>query len=241
MEDASAKIDQVVPGTKWEFDSEVAAVFDNMLERSIPHYNVMRKSVFDLACRYVQPRTDIVDLGCSRGTGLAPLVDKFGAYNRFVGVEISDPMLEACRERFTGYIRTGIVDIRKMDLRREYPPVQASVTLCILTLQFVPIEYRQTVVKRIYDHTLPGGAVIVVEKVLGSNDESDRAMVDAYYDLKRENGYTQEQIDRKRVSLEGVLVPLTCGWNEELIRNAGFRNIDCFWRWMNFAGWVALK
>ncbi len=128
-----------------------------------------------------------------------------------------------------------------MDLRREYPPVQASVTLCILTLQFVPIEYRQTVVKRIYDHTLPGGAVIVVEKVLGSNDESDRAMVDAYYDLKRENGYTQEQIDRKRVSLEGVLVPLTCGWNEELIRNAGFRNIDCFWRWMNFAGWVALK
>ncbi len=72
MEDASAKIDQVVPGTKWEFDSEVAAVFDNMLERSIPHYNVMRKSVFDLACRYVQPRTDIVDLGCSRGPGWPP-------------------------------------------------------------------------------------------------------------------------------------------------------------------------
>jgi tRNA (cmo5U34)-methyltransferase len=66
-------------------------------------------------------------------------------------------------------------------------------------------------------------------------------MVDLYYKMKSDNGYSQEQIERKRLSLEGVLVPVTAKWNEELLKQAGFKYIDCFWRWMNFAGWIAIK
>ena len=50
-----------------------------------------------------------------------------------------------------------------------------------------------------------------------------------------------DDIDRKALSLEGVLVPVTAKWNEELLQMAGFRQVDCFWRWMNFAGWIAIK
>ncbi|MGH3921557.1 MAG: hypothetical protein ACRDS1_01640 [Pseudonocardiaceae bacterium] len=42
--------------------------------------------------------------------------------------------------------------------------------------------------------------------------------------------YTQEEIDRKRLSLEGVLVPVTAKWNVEMLRAAGFQQVDCFWR-----------
>ncbi len=66
-------------------------------------------------------------------------------------------------------------------------------------------------------------------------------MVNRYLRMKADNGYTQEEIDRKRLSLEGALVPLTAQWNEELLRRCGFQHVDCFWRWMNFAGWVAVK
>lgn len=230
-----------MPAGKWEFDGEVAAVFDDMLERSIPQYPVMRQACFDLACRYARPKTDIVDLGCSRGEAMAALVDRFGAANRFVGIEVSPPMLAAARERFGGYIECGVVDIREHDLRRGYPPVRASVTLCVLTLQFVPIEYRQRVVRDIYQSTVPGGALILVEKVLGATAELDAAMVDLYYTMKRANGYSEEQIQRKRLALEGALVPLTSRMNEELLAGAGFRECDRFWRWMNFAGWIAVK
>lgn len=234
-------IDQTMPGDKWEFDSEVTHVFDDMLSRSIPQYEVMRWACFDVASAYVKPKTDVVDLGCSRGEAIAALIDRFGAYNRFVGLEVSQPMLDAARERFEGMIRCGVVDLREFDLRTGYPPVQASVTLCVLTLQFTPIEYRQRIVRDIYKSTLPGGALILVEKVLGASAELDALMVKTYYELKAHNGYTQEQIERKRLSLEGVLVPVTAHWNEELLRVAGFRQIDCFWRWMNFAAWVAVK
>ncbi len=42
-------------------------------------------------------------------------------------------------------------------------------------------------------------------------------------------------------ALEGVQVPVTAKWNEDLLRAAGFRNVECYWRWMNFAAWVAVK
>jgi len=233
--------DDTTPGAKWEFDESVTDAFGDMLARSIPQYDVMRKACFDLACKYRTRKTDIVDLGCSRGEAMAELIDKFGAQNRFIGVEVSPPMLEAARNRFSGLINTGIVDIKDLDLRKEYPATGASVTLAVLVVQFVPIEYRLKLLRTIWENTNPGGALIFVEKVLGASADLDAVMVETYYGLKSANGYSQEQIERKRLSLEGVLVPVTAKWNEELLKMSGFTQVDCFWRWMNFAGWIAVK
>jgi tRNA (cmo5U34)-methyltransferase len=233
--------DETMPADKWAFDGEVTTVFDDMLSRSIPQYEIMRKACFDLACKYQKRNTWIVDLGCSRGEAMAQLIDKFGVHNHFLGVEVSDPMLEAARQRFKGLIDCGVVEIKKLDLRETYPAVSASVTLCVLTLQFTPIEYRLRIMQDIYDSLISGGALILVEKVIGASAQLDKHMIDVYYKLKASNGYTQDQIERKRLSLEGVLVPVTARWNEEMLQMVGFRQVDCFWRWFNFAGWVAVK
>ena len=226
---------------RWAFDDEVSRVFDNMLQRSIPQLDVMRQACFDLACRYRQHGTMILDLGCSRGDALAGLVDRWGTGNSYLGIEVSQPMLNACRQRFSVAIQQKIMEIKELDLRSEFPPILASVTQSILTLMFIPLEYRQRLVQRIYDHLLPGGACIIVDKILGSSDELNTAMVDLYHRLKHGNGYSAMDIERKRLALEGVLVPVTARWNEELFEAAGFREIDCFWRWMNFSGWIAIK
>lgn len=241
MGDKTVVVDQTMPDGKWQFDDDVTAAFDDMLQRSIPQYDVMRTAVFQVGRRFVKPSTDIVDLGCSRGEALDPFVRLFGAHNKFFGVEVSQPMITVLRERFKGYIAANVVEIRDMDLRSEYPPVRASLTLSVFTLQFVPIEHRQHVVQDVYDHTIPGGAFVLVEKVLGSTSRIDKLLVERYYALKADNGYTQEAIDRKRLSLEGVLVPVTADWNRELLRQAGFREIDTFWAWMNFRAFIAIR
>lgn len=237
----SQPVDHTLPTGAWEFDTQVTAVFDDMLNRSIPQYDVMRRAVFELACRYQQRGTAIVDLGCSRGEAMAALLDKFGQNNRFIGLEISEPMLAAARARFKGYIDASVVDIRYCDLRYDYPNVLACVTQSVLTLQFVPIEYRAQIIRNVYHSTLPGGAFILVEKIIGATADLDRRMVEIYLGLKKAHGYSQEEIDRKRLSLEGVLFPVTAAWNEDLLWSAGFSQIDCFWRWMNFAAWIAVK
>jgi tRNA (cmo5U34)-methyltransferase len=113
--------------------------------------------------------------------------------------------------------------------------------LSVLTLQFTPIEYRQQIIRRVFESLAPGGAFILVEKVLGATSRLDEAFVELFLQIKRENGYSDSQIDRKRMSLEGVLVPVTARWNEELLHQEGFASVDSFWRHLNFAGWVAVK
>jgi tRNA (cmo5U34)-methyltransferase len=213
-----------------------------MLARSIPQYEVMRRAVFEVGAAFVQPGTDVVDVGCSRGEALAPFVERFGEGNRMVGLEVAAPMLGASRERFGREIEAGGVEIREWDLRWGYPEdVRASVTLAVLTVQFVPIEYRLRVVRDIWRSLVDGGVLVLVEKVLGNSADLDRLMVETYYGLKHANGYSEEEILRKRLSLEGVLVPVTAKWNEDLLRLSEFREVDCFWRWMNFAGWIGRK
>src|SRR5262249_4981118 len=97
-----------------------------MLARSIPEYGTMRALVFDPCATLVQPGTAIVDIGCSKGDALAPFVRQFGTSNRYIGVELSETMLEAARDRFAALIDQGIVDIRRLDLRAAYPPEMAS-------------------------------------------------------------------------------------------------------------------
>lgn len=229
-------VEHMPQGEKWSFDASVTDVFEDMLTRSIPQYEVMRQAVFDMASPFVKPHTAIVDLGCSRGDALAPFVEQFWHQSPCIGVEVSESMLAISQERFEKR-----ASICSLDLRKEYPQEKASVTLSVLTLQFTPIEYRQHIVREIFKHTISGGCFILVEKLLGSTAEIDNLLVKNYYALKAANGYSQEAIDRKRLALEGVLVPVTAKWNEELLRQAGFQYVDCFWRWMNFAGWIAIK
>ncbi len=229
------------PPSAWAFDDDVARVFDDMLRRSIPDYEAMRRIVFEVGREFVRPGTDVLDLGCSKGDALAPFVAAFGSSVHYVGVEVAAPMLAAVRERFRQETERGIVDILDLDLRTGFPEVRTSLTLSVLTLQFVPVEYRWGIVRDVCDHTVDGGAFVLVEKVLGNSARTAGLLIDLYHDLKHAGGYSWEAIERKRLSLEGVLVPVTAAWNEDILRRTGFEDVECIWRYLNFAAWVAVK
>ena len=230
--------DRVMPEGQWEFDAGVTEVFDDMLERSIPQFNTMRKLVFEMGQHFLsEDDAFVLDLGCSRGGSLADFVHAF-PHVYCVGVEVSEPMHKAADARFADNPKVVIVN---EDLRVSFPNCPNNLTLAVLTLQFIPIEYRARIMQKIYDWLLPGGAFILVEKLLLESALVDDLMVKSYYGLKSAQGYTEAQIERKRLSLEGVLVPMTENGNVSMLRAAGFRQVDCFWRWMQFAAWVAVK
>lgn len=233
--------DNVMPTGKWEFNQEVTDCFDEMLQRSIPAYDEMRDLVRKIGTRFLKMNKAVVDIGCSDGLAVEPFVRKHALENTFYLFDVSEPMLEACGKRFGYQSHHENFFIQNYDITQGLPDMNACLILSILTLQFTPIEYRQKIIQSIYDRLEPGSALILVEKVLGSDYEIDKMLVDEYYHLKADNAYTQEQIAAKRKSLEGVLVPITAKWNEDMLKEAGFKSIDCFWRYLNFAGWVAIK
>lgn len=238
---AYAERDEVLPEGKWTFDSEVTDAFENMLERSIPEYTLMRQLVTDIAADRLGTEGVLVDLGASRGETIARIKEEQPRIKAHA-VEVAPAMLEVMRKRWP---QDGAMDHRVVvydaDLRHGLRTPTAHVTTSVLTLQFTPLEYRQGILRDIWRHTHLGGALILVEKVLGATADLDHLFVQRYLRLKAENGYSQEQIERKRLSLEGVLVPVTAAWNEDLLRQAGFAEVDCFWRCLNFAGWIAVR
>lgn len=233
--------DSIIPSDKWIFNQEVTTVFDDMLERSIPDYFNMRALVNDLTSKYVQNESSVLDLGCSTGGAIKDVIASVQQEVVFIGVEISEPMREQAKKNLQKFIDTKQVKIINCDLREDFPISSNSVVLSILTIQFIPIEHRQKIISNIYESLLSGGVFIFVEKILGNDSIGNSMLEDLYYQLKGENGYTEEQIRAKRKSLEGILVPVTADWNMEMMSKAGFTNIQQFWQQLNFAGWVGFK
>jgi tRNA (cmo5U34)-methyltransferase len=95
--------------------------------------------------------------------------------------------------------------------------------------------------RRIHAAMNDNGCVLVVEKVLGDGSLFNRLFIERYYAYKRRRGYTELEIAQKREALENVLVPYRLRENRELFLNAGFREVEVFFKWYNFAGFVAVK
>lgn len=228
------------PG-KFEFNEPVARVFDDMLERSVPFYKECQQMVIDLALHFVQKDSAVYDLGCSTGTLLKHLVKAIPKSKRihFVGLDNSEAMLKKARGKLKSHLTR--CDLVEADLEGDFELADASVVIMNYTLQFLPPRRRAAMLNKIYKGLRPGGGLILIEKVQGESDGLNDLFIDEYHAYKQSQGYSKLEIAKKREALEKVLIPLKPGKNRDLLIEAGFRQVDIFFKWFNFAGFVAIK
>ncbi|CAI2718656.1 carboxy-S-adenosyl-L-methionine synthase CmoA [Nitrospina watsonii] len=226
---------------KFEFNESVARVFDNMLERSVPFYKECQQMVVALVEATAQPGTRVYDLGCSTGTLIREMARAVPPESdiRFIGLDNSDAMLKKARRKLKEF--GDRCEVVSGDLNGPLELENASVVILNYTLQFLPPARRQGLLKRIRQSLLPGGALILIEKVKAEAAALAPVFVERYYAYKRERGYSRMEISRKREALEEVLVPLPPGENVTMLETAGFGTVDVFFKWFNFCGFVALR
>ncbi len=58
------------PIDSFEFNSVVAEVFDDMIERSVPFYKEQQSMIKDIIKKFYIPNTIVYDLGCATATTL---------------------------------------------------------------------------------------------------------------------------------------------------------------------------
>ncbi len=231
-------------GSDFEFNEEVAKVFDDMLTRSVPFYLEQQQLIKTISQRFFIPDTKIIDLGCSTGTTLIHLAKTINNANQLVGFDNSEPMLEKARANTEIADVADRIELSYADLNGDLSNIDFSnasvVTLC-WTLQFIRPLKRDSLIKKIYDNMAEGGVLIVTEKVLTNDSHMNRFFIDFYYDFKRGNGYTEDEIIHKREALENVLIPYRFDENFELFRRNGFNIVETFFQWFNFAGILCVK
>jgi tRNA (cmo5U34)-methyltransferase len=241
--------DQVFEGTAargsdFEFNAEVANVFDDMLVRSVPFYLEQQGLIEEIARRFYQEGTKVYDLGCSTGTTPIRLARALGEGSRLVGYDNSQPMLDRAKENAQQAGVADRVELRCADLNDDLSRVSlenASVVTLCWTLQFVRPLQRDRLIRWIYQGMVNGGALIVTEKVLTNDSHMNRFFIDFYYEFKRRNGYSEEEILKKREALENVLIPYRADENFEMFRRNGFQTVETFFQWYNFAGFLCVK
>lgn len=82
---------------------------------------------------------------------------------------------------------------------------------------------------------------MVAEKVLTNDSRMNHFFIDFYYDFKKRNSYNELEIMRKREALENVLIPYRIDENIEMFRRNGFKIVDTFFQYYNFAAFLCLK
>lgn len=223
---------------EFSFDENVARVFDDMISRSVPLYADVQRSIPVLADLLDHDPVKVVDLGCSTGTSLIHLAQSLPSRNmELIGIDNSPAMLAKCEEKLAKFqlpqkIKTHLSDVRQFEFS------EASIVLMNYTLQFVKVENRPTVLKRIRDSIRGGGFLLVSEKVVHHQPRVDSALVELYFEYKRRQGYSELEISRKRDALENVLVPLTVSDNIDMFHQAGFGRVELLLKWFNFATFV---
>ena len=225
----------------FKFTSKVAGVFDDMVNRSVPFYGEIQRMIAELAANHTQSGTDIYDLGCSTGTTLIGMNTMVDPAIRFIGVDDSAEMLAKCKVKLSEAGMSRAFELRNADIGNGIKLENASVVVLCLTLQFVRPIHRDRLLKDIYDGLNPGGALILVEKILTEGSHYNREFINYYYNYKRRNNYSELEISQKREALENVLIPYKLSENISLLRDRGFSECEVFFKWYNFAGIIALK
>ena len=225
----------------FKFSSKVAGVFDDMVTRSVPFYEEMQRMIGELAADHYQEDSNIYDLGCSTGATLIQMNESIPPHIQFIGIDDSPDMLEKCREKLNESGFTRPVKLEVADLNGHVDINQASVVVLCLTLQFVRPVNREKLLRSIYNGMVQGGAVIIIEKILAEDSTFNRAFIKYYYDMKRRNNYSEMEISQKREALENVLIPYKLSENIMMLREAGFNQVETFFKWYNFSGFIAKK
>lgn len=223
------------------FNDRVADVFDDMLNRSIPYYRTVIDGMAQLlACR-LAPGSTLYDLGCSTGTTLLELARRLPDKDfQYVGIDNAPAMLDKARRKSAMYNKSEALQFRQADIT-VCPLPQAAGIICNYTLQFLRPLTRQAFVRRIYQALPEGGVFFLSEKTISHSGRLNRDFIAIYHAFKKKQGYSELEIAAKREALENVLIPFSLDENIMLMREAGFDEIETFFKWFNFSALVALK
>ena len=225
--------------SKFTFDQKVVDVFDDMVLRSVPGYKQMIELIGLAGRKYPVINSNVYDLGCSTGAATLSIASNLkSASVKILSIDNSQEMLNQCSRNLLSTdanIQYICDDIENIQFEN------ASLIVLNLTLQFINPKYRSDLIKRIFKSLLPGGALIISEKIIHENEEINKSLISLHESFKRENGYSETEIAQKRKAIEDVLIPESIEQHLKRLSDAGFKKPLVQMQCINFASFLAVK
>ena len=227
--------------SNWNFSGEVVANFDEHVKKSVPLYLEGHQIVCDLSKFFIKDGSVIYEIGSSTGALSIKLSESNSSKMNvnFVGLDIEKDMVDYASQRLQD---EGIdnVSFKHADIVSEELE-KSDLIVCYYTVQFIPPAVRQQVIDKLYQSLNWGGALIMYEKVRAPDARFQDIINTLYFDYKLKQGYSEENIIGKMMSLKGVLEPFSTQGNIDMLRRAGFVDITTVQKYLSFEGFLAIK
>lgn len=224
----------------FSFNEAVADVFDDMVRRSVPFYDEVARILLSLAEIYCPNPAKIYDIGCSTASNLLLLSQHLSQTLDLVGIDNSEAMIEKAKlklEKIKANDRKSLFCQSALDHKIH----GADIVICNYTLQFITVRERKRLLSQIYQGLKPGALFFFSEKIRYADAEMQEAVMRIYENYKLEKGYSVTEIERKKESLENVLVPVTLEELIQWLKESGFRQVEVAFKWHCFVTITAMK
>jgi tRNA (cmo5U34)-methyltransferase len=166
----------------------------------------------------------VLDLGTGDGRLLA-LVGSGRPQLSGVGLDFSDLMLGAARERFAGDARIELVE---HDLSEPLPPLgRFDAVVSSMAIHHLEHERKRSLYGEAFELLEPGGVFANFEHVASPSRRLHLAFLAAIE-------LPLEEVDPSDRLLD---VETQLKW----LRDLGFADVDCYWKWLEMALLVAIK
>ncbi|HWM64469.1 MAG TPA: class I SAM-dependent methyltransferase [Solirubrobacterales bacterium] len=166
----------------------------------------------------------VLDLGTGDGRVLSMLrVDRPEMAG--IGLDFSELMLAAARERFAGDER---VDLVRHDLAEPLPALgRFDAVVSSMAIHHLEHERKRSLYGEVFDLLEPGGVFANYEHVASPTQRLHLAFFAAI----------DEPIENEDPSDRTLDVETQLGWLREL----GFGDVDCYWKWLETALLIGVK
>ncbi len=187
----------------------------------IPHRTEGEAVLLDHVPKTVQR---ILDLGTGDGRLLSLLkIDRPDVES--IAIDFSPTMLAAVRQRFAKDVKVTILE-HNMD--NPLPPVgQFDGVVSSFAIHHLAHPRKHSLYQEVFDLLQPGGIFCNLEHVSSPT-------LKLHEQFLRAIGYTLEEEDPSNQLLD---VETQLGW----LRNIGFEDVDCYWKWLEMALLIGVK
>jgi SAM-dependent methyltransferase len=232
-----------MPNEVWK-NPGVATAFTAERSRLIPDRQRQTEVLLRVLRSTPRPIRRVLDLGAGDGFLLTTVLDAHPAASG-VAVDFSPPMLEQARARLAIHgPRAAVVegDLADPTWRRSVEGAFEAV-VSGFAIHHLTDERKRALYEEVYELLAVGGAFVNCEHVAsptpGLQRMFEEAMGDHWCEGRRERGedITPEQVYREYVARPhgeaNILAPVEdqCRW----LREIGFQEVDCFWKYFELA------
>ena len=203
--------------------------------RFVPGFADLHRMTGILLAEQAAPDARVLVLGAGGGLELKALAETEPRW-QFVGIDPASEMLKLAKQTLGPFnarvrLQQGYID--------DAPHGPFDAAACLLTLHFLSADERRRTATEIHRRLRPGAPFVAAHSSFPQQDSQRPRWLSRYAAYAIASGVDPAHANTARTAIEARLPLLSPEQDAQILREAGFRDVELFYAAFTWRGWVA--